>query len=287
MGVSDPPPPFKVVRGSTGTGKSRKALGHAICLAGQGHKVVYLTPTVALADELAQRVGLGVNVRVWRGREREDPSRPGRKMCQELDLVREARSVYADPNEVVCPICPHHDSCSYFKQRETSASIWFGTNSLLWHEMPAAMKGAKLLVIDETFALDGLKGSDGPPILVRVEDLKRDPPHLSSVSQTADLLAELMPRRRKLLAALQGHPVGWIERNRLITAGLTADDCSDARKLEWRAKTKLSKQPTFVELRTALRKATGNRDVYRRALLWAALEKLLGDEMLRAPAGES
>jgi len=278
MGVSDPPPPFQVVKGSTGTGKSREALAHAIYLAGEGHKVVYLTPTVALADELAQRVGPGVNVRVWRGRDRKDPDRPGQNMCQEPDLVRESRSVYADPNEVVCPICPHHDSCGYLEQRKASASIWFGANSLLWHEMPAVMKGAILLVIDEAFALDGLKGLDGAPILVRIEDLEHEPPHLSSVSRTADLLAELMPRRRALLSALEGHPLGWIERDRLCAAGLTADACSDARKAEWRAKIEIRKHPTFDELWRALVSAAGNRDVARRVILWKALEKLLGDQ---------
>jgi hypothetical protein len=271
-------PPFRVAKGSTGTGKSRETLAGAVGLAGQGEKVVYLTRTVALADELAQRVGPGLNVRVWRGREREDPSQPGQKMCQELELVREAWSVYADPNEVVCPICPHHDTCSYLKQGQADARIWFGASSLLWHRMPAVMKGAKLLVIDEAFALDGLKGLDGPPILVGVEDLERDPPHLSSVSQTADLLAELMPLRRKLLTALRNHPGGWIERNWLIAAGLTADDCSNARRLEWRSKTEVSRQPTFVALRRALLEAVGNRGVARRAMLWAALEKLLDND---------
>ena len=96
---------------------------------------------------------------------------------------------------------------------------------------------------------------------MRIEDLERDPPHLSSGSRTADLLAELMPRRRKLLAALQGHPVGWIERGRPIAAGLTADDSPEARKLEWRSKTELSKQATFDELRRAIRKAVENRGV--------------------------
>src|SRR6516165_8678598 len=116
MSAPDPMPPFRVAKGSTGTGKSRAALTAAVGLAGRGKKVVYLTRTVALADELSQRVGPGLNVQVWRGREREDPSQPGQTMCQELELVLEARNVYADPNDVVCPICPHHDTCSYLEQ---------------------------------------------------------------------------------------------------------------------------------------------------------------------------
>ena len=150
--------PSGLQRAQPAPAKSQEALAQAICQAGHGHKVVYLTRTVALADELARRVGPGVNVRVWRGRKREDPKRPGRMMCQQPDLVREARSVYADPNEVACPICPHRDTCGYLKQRRASASIWFGTSSLLWHEMLAVMKGAKLLVIDEAFALDWSEG---------------------------------------------------------------------------------------------------------------------------------
>jgi hypothetical protein len=41
-----------------------------------------LSCAVALADELAQRVGPGVDVRVWRGREREDPARPNAYYAQ-------------------------------------------------------------------------------------------------------------------------------------------------------------------------------------------------------------
>jgi putative DNA primase/helicase len=270
-------PPFKVVKGSTGIGKSRAALEQEISLAKQGDKFVYLTPTVDLADELAQRVGPGVSVRVWRGREQPDPNRPGQKMCQEVDLVEQARRVFADPNRVVCPICPHRSTCGYQKQRAAAASIWFGANNLLFHEMPMAMKGAKLLVIDERFALNDLKGVNGAPILVRIDDLKQQPRHPSSISRTADLLAELMPLRRKLIAALQHHPLGEIERGRLIPVGLTADDCATARKLEWLAKAELPKQATFADLQKAIRKAEGNRDVARRAMLWAALEKLLGN----------
>jgi putative DNA primase/helicase len=277
MGALDPPAPFQVGKGSTGIGKSRAALEQVIAFAKNGHKAIYLTRTVALADELAQRVGQGVSVRVWRGRDQLDPDRPGQKMCQELDLVRGARSVYADPNDVVCPICPQRAICGYQKQRAASASIWFGANSLLFHEMPVSMKGASVLIIDEAFALDGLKGLDGAPIQVRIEDLKQEPRHLSSVSRTADLLAELMPLRRKLFSAIHNHPIGWIERDWLIAAGLTADDCAGARKLEWLAKTELTKQATFADLQKAIQKAEGNRDVARWAMLWAALEKLLGN----------
>src|SRR5215469_16065042 len=137
MAASDPPAPFRVVKGSTGIGKSRRALDHEISLVKQGHRAVHLTRTVALADELAQRVRPGISVRVWRGRDQPDPQRPGQTMCQELDLVRRAQSVYADPNDVVCPICPHLASCSYHAQRGASASIWFGASSLLWHPIPA------------------------------------------------------------------------------------------------------------------------------------------------------
>lgn len=84
-----------------------------------------------------------------------------------------------------------------------------------------------------------------------------------------------MPLRRKLVAALEGHQTGSIERHRLSAAGLTAGDCGNARKLEWVAKTELRKRATFVELQEAIRKAKGNRDVARLTILWAAAEKLL------------
>jgi putative DNA primase/helicase len=277
MAVSDPSPLFQVVRGSTGTAKSSEAVTQSRQLAREGRKVIYLARTVALADELAQRVGPAVSVRVWRGRDQENPDRPGQKMCREPDLVREARSLYADPNEVVCPICPHRETCAYLEQKAATAGIWFGASSLLWHEIPAVMKDAALLVIDESFALDGLKGIDGTKILIGVQDLERAPSHPSSVSRTADILAELMPRRRKLLAAFEAHPLGRIERDRLIDAGLTAADCADARKAEWGAKILIRKQMTFEELREALALARGNREVARRAMLWETLRELLDD----------
>jgi hypothetical protein len=211
-------------------------------------------------------------------RDCKNPDLPGQTMCREPELVREARSVQAHPDKVVCPICPHCETCAYLGQKAATASIWFVASSLLWHEMPAPMKGAKLGIVDESFALDGLVGLEGPPILVGVEDLKHEPQHPSTVSRTADFLAELMPRRLQLLAALQDHPLGWIERDRLIAAGLTTADCSDAREAEWRAKIEVRQQTTFDKLRKALALALANRNIARRAMLWEALRQLLNDE---------
>jgi putative DNA primase/helicase len=275
--------PFQAIKITTGLGKSRQALGRAEQLVRSGRQVVYLTKTVALADELAVRVSRDISVRVWRGRERENPERPSETMCVEFDLVQEAVNVLADPNEVVCPICPHRIGCAYLAQREMAPDIWFGASALLWHEMPAAMTAASFLVIDEAFALDGLRGLEGPPILVGIDALLK-PPARRSMGAEADLVVDLMPIRKKLVAALDGQPLGWLRREPLVAAGLTPLDCTNAHKFEWRAKLEIKPTPgmTTLELRNKFAAAKGNGAVARRGMLWRAVERILADETASA-----
>ena len=99
--ADDNPPPFKVGRASLGMGKSEATLqvivsGNAaqaaVDMMGQGKRVIYSAPTHRLTADLAERVramakarGVNITVRVWHGREAENPNIPGQAMCLDTE----------------------------------------------------------------------------------------------------------------------------------------------------------------------------------------------------------
>jgi hypothetical protein len=162
------PAPFKVIKATLGLGKSQAAL-EAILDAVEGeHRAVYAVPTHDLAAELAERInalaakrGRSITVRVWHGREREDPDAPGQSMCRDLLAAELARQAGIDVLKTVCNApCQFREGCSYLAQREARAELWLVPHALLFAAMPAAMTGASLLVVDEGFALAGMMGTE-------------------------------------------------------------------------------------------------------------------------------
>jgi hypothetical protein len=145
--------------------------------------------------------------------------------------------------KMVCVACPHAAECSYLAQGHRSAAIWIGAHELLFHEMPVPMRGSDLVVIDEGFALRaGIVGTSGGPIMLTINEIETIPSMRMTPSQrprkraprrdkdgkeyrrpgagaAADVVAELMPLRHKLAAALTNHPDGGLDRQRLSTPG--------------------------------------------------------------------
>lgn len=279
--------PFHAFKVGLGLGKTAEFISHAIRAAQAGRSTIILAPTHKLNGEIqnrieaeAQRKDATVRVEIWRGREAERPDYPGETMCSELDLVREAQRVKADVKETVCKICPARDACPYLAQAEKRPEIWLGAHELLFNDMPAAMKGASLLLIDEGFALKGLVGANPlEPVAISLEALERVPPH-KMASVQADIAAELMPLRRQLVEAMRNNGAGWLSRQALIDAGLTVDLARQARGIEWKAmvEVKATDGMTVAGLRSQLKAADVNREISQRVSLWHAIEAALADE---------
>lgn len=276
--------PFDVIRAALGVGKSRQALRAAVQAIGQGHRALYLAPTHKLAGELAARavetaadMGVTATVRVWRGREQLDDD--GAPMCLDTEAAETAADAGLNVLEAICKVCQHRETCAYMRQRAASADLWLAPTALLWADRPAAMKSATLAVIDEAFALDGMTGTQGRPPLVSVADLDAMPAHgRKGDAATADLLADIMPTRRRLAAALADHPTGPVEADRIAAAGLTADDCDRARRMEGqRVQGAAVASDATRAARLAAIRAAGrvNKGALRMAALWGALAELL------------
>ena len=276
--------PFRVLRVGTGLGKTDAAIRQAAAAAGA--KIVYPVPTHRLGAELAnrfaveaQRQGVAVPVAIWRGRGAAHPDFPTETMCAELKTVETAQQALLDVGETVCNVCPSAPACPYLAQQQQVASIWIAAHEVLFHSPPAPMAGADLLIIDEGFALRGLKGISGPALQLTEAELTAVP-LLKSAAAEADIRALLMPLRQKLLDVLRVHAEGGLKRQVLLDAGLTVEAAREAAKLEWRAKSDVSTTGlTWPSVREAVAKAAKrNRLIPRLAMMWQAIAELLAED---------
>ena len=282
--------PFKALKVPTGIGKTDAALRNAPRVIKAGKQVIVLVPTHRLADEAEARMNelaaaageSGISVSVYRGREAKNPD-TGEAMCRDPELVAEAQAAMADVGKTACKVCEHRDGCAYLAQAQI-LHLWIVPSALYWRKCPDFMEYADLLVIDEGFALDGIVGIGNSKLHVGIDDIERRPVSPKSTVETADLVAKLMPLRRKLLAALADHPPGPVQRDRLVAADLTATDAQAAHNLEWKAKihgTGEAKDGSPLS-RAALIKqckaARGNRLISLLARLWQNLGAFLIDE---------
>jgi putative DNA primase/helicase len=278
--------PFKVAKIGVGIGKTKIAVQLIIDAAARGEQIVFLVPTHKLGAELmgrvegeASRQGVDVIADIWRGREAARPGYPGERMCAELPTVRAARAAKLNVPDTVCKICPHRDVCPHLAQGKRIAQIWLGAHELLLHAPPVPLKGATLLVIDEGFAdRIGFIGLTGKGALLTSEEILTWP-SVATVSATAELWAELVPYRRKLAAALDGHPNGGLERQRLLEVGLTPEDCRKARALERRCVERFNGAMTWSALKERVPRAAANaRGIGKRVMAWRIAEAVLSDE---------
>lgn len=291
-GDGETPAPFKVIRATLGLGKSEAALEAILSAIEAGHRVAYSGPAHELLAELAERMaaladkrGRRVNVRVWHGRDRENPDAPGQTMCRDTTAAELARRAGINVAETVCNApCQFREGCSYLAQREAKADLWLVPHALLFAALPAAMSGVSLLVIDEGFSLAGMVGLDGPALLVPFAALRDHVTHGNgNALASADLDATLRPLRLQLLDALADHPTSEhgepLQRAALMAAGLTVEDATTARKAEGKRRRDVSTlAATRADLLRELRLiASTNSAAKRAAMLWQHVGDLLAD----------
>jgi putative DNA primase/helicase len=294
--------PALAIRVVTGGGKTRQALeGIRDWIAKGRGPVVFAVPDHNLGDGVLQRAldDAGISrVAVWRGREAINPA-TGSAMCGDLEAVKAVQRMGGKAQFIVChngksgteeQKCPLYDLCAYQGQRMQDADLWIVPHALLFAGKPESIPQPSLLVIDEDAHRAGLVGTDTrEPVLVTRDELDRRPlvPHRGPDAQgwnddaSAELVDELEPLRRKLLTAFDAAPLGYLARQALLDAGLTAEECARAAELEWK---RWREPPLWPGMSPKSRKAalesadSSGRDVPRLARLWRILAALLADD---------
>lgn len=293
-------PPVHAIRADVGIGKSVAARRHAARLLaamranGDARTVVIAVPTHKLGDEQAIAFetepaarAAGLTAMVWRGREALDPDAPGKAMCQNLDAVKDAREVLADVQTTVCQKkggiaedfqmirCPMFSACGYQRQRLGTADLWIVPHEVLFAQKPAALGNVAVLIVDESAWQDGLTGAHGKPLQIT----------LDAISLVDDLPGQplatdrLMFLRNRMADILRTQIDGPISREAFEVEGFTADMAGEAYRLEWQRMVDAEFHPrmTAAERKEAISRAAGNRTISRFAMLWKAVQALVGD----------
>ena len=167
-----PAAPVTILRASAGAGKSRRAIAALARQARrlQGKTVYYLTPTHALAAELAdhaRRAFAGaLAVSHIKGRTYRDPARPAHDPtpCRKAEVILEAmrsgvRNIHAsfcaakDPESGTWRDCPLKPDClrdGYLSQLEGAGpGLYFLTHQALVQDAPRRIPDPDLLIVDE------------------------------------------------------------------------------------------------------------------------------------------
>lgn len=304
--------PFKVVQVTTGGGKTEEALREMVELARRGIQAVFLGPTHDLVAEvqdrflvMAEAAGAAMTTAIWRGRDRDNPDRPGERMCIEAELAANILDAGGDP-EKLCAICPQREICDaygYRAQQRRKARVWFAASAILFATRPAAMKGAAVAVVDEAFALGGIR-DEGRSARISIRDLETPPAFraremrvseiwpdgkkrrkrvpisdLKRVEIENDIATDLMPIRRRLLAALGEHGDGDLHLDALLAAGLSVDLAEKAYKIVNRlmVQIEITETTTREGIRDQIAGTSGNGEVARELMLWRLIAEQIGD----------
>ena len=295
-GDPDAEPPVQALAVTTGVGKTR-ATARAVAAYVIGRResgspakpIRYAVPTHRLGDEIeAQFAEQGVSARVFRGRQADDPSRPGETMCDDLEAVSIALSMGGGSSvtKMCCRAklddgtearCQFYGTCSYQAQVTTQPEVWIVAHQLLFSAGTALGK-VEFVIVDEGFWQTGIR------IPKRGLTLDEIGSAVGSKGAAQDYLAnDVEVYRAQLARALkrQGQP-GGVRRADLVAEGLDVDRCTTAISAEWKLKDKVAIYPGMsrAERRIAARAAEQARHAQAFIGLWIAARGVLYDETI-------
>jgi hypothetical protein len=170
---------------------------------------------------------------------------------------------------------------------QAAPQTWVVPHQLLFHPRPKFISAPTALVIDESFYGASLHGTDRP-IWLNLAVLLGDRTIPEQIyGRSAGATANLTAVSHRAYDAITAGADGWVLREALIAARLTADDLRNAQKLEWRRKLDLAEVLPGMPRREALaackRIARHNQRVARLALLWRLLALQLEAGHERSP----
>jgi len=281
------PPPVHAVEGDVGLGKTRAwRESVAANMVRMGMPLVLAVPRHRLGEEVVGDLAKdGFEARVYRGRDADDPSAPGYKMCREPERVALIQQAHVSVASHACNSrdgqCPSFGVCGYQRQHRQPPEVWIVPHQLLFHQRPAFIPKPTALAIDESFWNAALRGSQ-PVVKVWLRLLLEQRFVPRRTGGTADLLAI----SRRVHTALAQEKSGYIRRAALLEAGITSEDLHYAYVLEWRRLMEPKVVPG-MPMDEVRRRCQGipehNEEVFRLTTLWRLLLRTSECDENRSP----
>jgi hypothetical protein len=257
--------------------------------------VVYATPRHNLNERIEKQFAAhGINARIFRGREADDPVHPGQAMCLNLPAVRLAVRCHAEVATTCCKRkkqrCPLYDQCGYQRQlhNRDDVQVWIVAIDTLFHTQRALSEMSTAVIIDEALWQKGIRGVeanedfDWSVAIDSISNQKPPPWTPQNVNNYTTLKqGEFLHLRHKLATALRAQATnGGVERQHFDALYLDGTKCTRALGLEWERLPELPLEPGLPDHR--LQALINDHDLIdriqhaRRVIrIWEALREFL------------
>jgi len=177
----------------------------------------------------------GIAACEYRGRDQDDPTAPGERMCRESERVQLIQEALGPVSTHACKSgdkqCPFFESCGYQRQRLERPDMWLIPHQLLFYQRPDFIPNPAALGVDESFWNASLRGFQ-PTVKLWLRSLAEQRYVPRDIPGTADLI-EIS---RRVYALLMQEHSGRIRRAALLEPDITVDELRHAHALEWRRK---------------------------------------------------
>ncbi|GHC66377.1 bifunctional DNA primase/polymerase [Neogemmobacter tilapiae] len=280
------------IRASVGLGKTAVSRRHLLELQarlkadGLPHRLLIVTPSLALADESAAAWRQGdLKVAVHRGYEAKQP---GRKeiMCRDIDMVRMATKAGLPVFPNTClrkggVKCHAFELCPKQWNRDDveKADIVLAAYDALYTGLPVSPEKLALVLIDEGCWVRSVKETG-----LYLHDLRQpdavDEQRSGDADHEAEAWAALFALRYKAADALQANGRGPLSRQVLLDKGLSVSDCATAGVMEIQLRVDPGLRPGMYqsERKKAFELSKAAQKSVAREALFLAMERLLAGE---------
>ncbi|TNE57496.1 MAG: hypothetical protein EP341_04015 [Sphingomonadales bacterium] len=277
------------IRATVGLGKSRSSRKYLLALAKTlkaehlPYRILVFAASHVLAEETAAAwKEAGARVAVLLGYERLDPA-SGEPLCRDLEAVHAALAARLPVKSNACAgadgtRCRFRDGCLKQKNLDdvANADVVVAPYDALFSGFAFTKDDVALLLIDEGCWARAVEQIND----IHVEDIPNE--RIAGMGNgigrgPVGAMADLQSFRGKLATALVANGPGPARQADLLQAGLTAEDCRDAARLEtWRMQDPNLRPGLSGEARQqAQRIAAENARIAKLVSLWKECERLL------------